>query len=739
MHSKIWITGYGIVSAIGVGKEETLASILESRSGIAPLRYLNTTHHEFPVGEVKLTNEEMCQRLSITSNQPVNRTALMGMMALEEALQHAHLPHNNLSSVALVSGTTVGGMDMSEQFYLDYINNDSRNDYIKIHDCGATTELMADHIGRFGSITTLSTACSSAANAILLGANMLRGGEAQCAVVGGSECLTKFHLNGFNSLMILDTHLCRPFDRYRAGLNLGEGAAFLVLETEEHARSRGVQPLAALSGYGNACDAFHQTASSPKGEGAFRAMSAALQMAGLTPDAIDYVNAHGTATPNNDSSESAAMRRLWSKHLPAISSTKSFTGHTTSASGAIEAVICLLAMQHRFLPPNLNFGTPDPDCIIPVQHLEKEVSLNHILCNSFGFGGNDTSFILSLPKVATSIPFPDRATPIYLFSTASINAQGFQYPCPSQTSHCERDMGEPLTSPFQRASDPDFKLYFSPLESRRMGRLLKRAIITSQKSLEKAHITQPDAIITGTGLGCIENTEYFLDSLCRDGEQLLKPTYFMQSTHNTIGSVVATRLKCHAYNVTYAHKETSFDSALHDALLQIGLGDIRSALVGAHDELTPSYYALLVKAGFLKGVPACEASTSFLLASKDSVSAQPICRLWGMKMHYHPTDDEIILSVEKMLSATPFTALSAIMVSTNGNPLHDTLILDCCKRNFPDIPLIPYKHIFGESYAASGVGLHVAAIQIANGIIKEPLLLLNYTDGNCCTLTLLSK
>ena len=396
MTNRILITGCGVVSAIGRGKAETLDALLNNRSGVGPLVYLKTEHKEFPVGEVKMSDNEMRKYLNISDNAITTRTALMGMIALDEALKEAKITSEMLHDVGFISGTTVGGMDMSEQYYLDYISSDAHKEYIAVHDCGSCSEMTADHFGKFAFATTLSTACSSAANAIILGANMIRCGEADIVVVGGSECITKFHLNGFNSLMILDTKPCRPFDATRAGLNLGEGAAYLVLETESSAKKRGVKAQAILSGYGNACDAFHQTASSPDGEGAYRAMKEALELADIQPDRIDYINAHGTGTPNNDLSESQAVRRLFGENIPPMSSTKQFTGHTTSASGSIEAVFCILALQNGFLPVNLNWSTPMEDGIIPVhQSVKKE--LKHILCNAFGFGGNDSSLLISKP------------------------------------------------------------------------------------------------------------------------------------------------------------------------------------------------------------------------------------------------------------------------------------------------------------------------------------------------------
>ena len=393
----ILITGMGVVSAIGVGQAETLDALLDNRSGVGPLAYLKTEHKEFPVGEVKLTDAEMRSRLGIPETAITTRTALMGMLALEEALRDARLTPDMLPQVGFISGTTVGGMDMSEQFYLDYISSEAHKEYIAVHDCGSCTEMTANRFGKFAFTTTLSTACSSAANAVILGANMIRCGEADIVVVGGSECITKFHLNGFNSLMILDTEPCRPFDATRRGLNLGEGAAYLVLESEESARRRGVKPEALLSGYGNACDAFHQTASSPDGEGAYRAMKEALELAGIKPAEVDYINAHGTGTTNNDASESQAMKRLFGDQVPPVSSTKPFTGHTTSASGSIEAVFCILALQHGFLPVNLNWAQPMEDGIVPVSKPTKK-ELKHVLCNAFGFGGNDSSLLLSKPE-----------------------------------------------------------------------------------------------------------------------------------------------------------------------------------------------------------------------------------------------------------------------------------------------------------------------------------------------------
>ena len=359
------------------------------------MSHLPSRHSELPVGEVPLSNAEMMRMLGVDDDIHLTRTALLGRLALREALHEAALTADALSEVPFVSATTVGGMDRRELFHSQEKDADFTHALIATHHCATSTEMIADHFGEFASLSTVSTACSSATNAIITGANMIRSGLADIVIAGGAESLSLFHLNGFNALMILDHHPCRPFDDERAGLNLGEGAAYLVMESSTSVKRRGVRPLARISGYGNACDAFHQTASSPNGEGAFLAMNEALSMAGMKPVDIQYVNAHGTGTPNNDMSESQAILRVFGDHYPPISSTKSFTGHTTSASGGIEAVICSLAITHQFLPVNLNWNNPIDQGIIPVTDSRPCTVIKNVLSNAFGFGGNDSSLIIS--------------------------------------------------------------------------------------------------------------------------------------------------------------------------------------------------------------------------------------------------------------------------------------------------------------------------------------------------------
>ena len=574
----IAVTGEGVISAIGFNKQEMLLSLQKKQSGIREMKHLQSTHLELPVGEVNLSNEEMKEMLNIPTSQMMSRTALMGMIAIRQAFQDASIDVDEIIAqkkkgkalkIVLISGTTVGGMDITEK-YFNNIDDDSDVEFLQHHDCGSCTNLMANYFGVFDEVTTLSTACSSAANAIIFGARLLKAGRADIVIAGGTEALSRFHLNGFNSLMILDENHCRPFDDTRAGLNLGEGAAFVVLESEEMACKRGVIPHVFLTGYGNACDAFHQTASSENGEGAYLAMKEAMEMAHLAPTDIQYINAHGTGTPNNDQSESVSIQRLFGDNLPLISSTKSFTGHTTSASGSIEAVICILAMQNHFVPANLGWKYQMTNGITPTLGVENIV-LEHVLCNSFGFGGNDSSLLFSShPIKEDDIEMSNTKKDIKVLSRVEI------------TSDTELD---------------GIKKYFKPLEVRRMGKIMKSSLVSSLEALEKAGIDKPDAIITGTMYGCLENSQLLLESLKQDGEVMLKPTYFMQSTHNTIGGNIAIKTKCHGYNVTYTQCMESLDWAIRDAEMLIQEGKAKTVLVGCHDESTDLFNSLLQRAG----------------------------------------------------------------------------------------------------------------------------------------------
>ncbi|MBW3545760.1 MAG: beta-ketoacyl-[acyl-carrier-protein] synthase family protein [Bacteroidetes bacterium] len=399
MAARVYISGWGIVSALGRGVSANLAALRSGQSGINHPQFLQTVHkHELVTGEVKFSNRELAKLAGLDANKVISRTALLGLLAAREAVETAGLTSQTLQQTGLISGTSVGGMDISELHYKELQQEHLLPEASVFlgHDCGSSTEIIARELGIKQHLSTISTACSSSANAIMQAARLIRSGAVQTMVAGGTDALALFTLNGFNALKILDPSWCRPFDVNRAGLNLGEGAAYLVLESEEQVAKRGAQVLAELIGWGNTNDAYHQTASSPEGKGAHAAMKKALEMSDKPWLTVDYVNAHGTGTANNDLSESTALRAMFGEQLPDYSSTKAFTGHTLGAAGGIEAVFSILAIHQNMKWPNLNLQQPmDLLAKQPLQQLKTGEAVNTVLSNSFGFGGNCTSLLFT--------------------------------------------------------------------------------------------------------------------------------------------------------------------------------------------------------------------------------------------------------------------------------------------------------------------------------------------------------
>ncbi|MCT1525189.1 beta-ketoacyl-[acyl-carrier-protein] synthase family protein [Sphingobacterium hotanense] len=389
------ITGMGIVSSIGLSVDENFQSLVNRRTGISYLENFQSKHAgHIKVGEIKVSNEEFQDRLKIPLGHSFTRTSLLGAYAAKQAIVDAGISDINSVRTGLISATSVGGMDTTEKHFKDFQDQAALQKFINSHNVGDSNNKIADYLGIRGMVTGISTACSSAANAIMLGSALIETGRLDRVIVGGTDALSKFTINGFNSLMILSDTDNTPFDQDRKGLNLGEAAAYLVLESEEQVQKENKQVLAYLCGYGNSNDAYHQTASSETGEGAYLAIEKALKKANLLAKDIDYINVHGTATTNNDLSEGRALQRIFDE-VPDFSSTKSFTGHTLAAAAAIEAVYSILALRAGMIFPTLNFKNKMEEFeLVPTTEL-REKNINHVLSNSFGFGGNCSSLIFS--------------------------------------------------------------------------------------------------------------------------------------------------------------------------------------------------------------------------------------------------------------------------------------------------------------------------------------------------------
>ena len=387
--TRVVVTGLGAVSPFGVGVKSFYAGLSAGTCAIRPITLIETDGFRCQIGgEVP----------DVVSTRPLRtRGDRLALMAAREALDDAGLDLAARTTAALVVGAVGGGMLEAEAWYWSRVRTG--------HPRGPVPALgsifpysHADALGHRlrlgGPRETVVAACSSGAAALALGAELITDGVTPVALCGGADTLTRICYMGFNALKLLDHEPCRPFDRDRRGMSIGEGAAFVVLESEAHARERGARSYVELAGHGMTTDAFHVTSPDPHGDGMIRAMRAALASARVEPRVVGYANAHGTGTAQNDRIEARALATVFGEGGLLLSSTKSMIGHTMAAAGSLEAVATVLAIVQDFIPPTANHQTTDPDVPFDcVPKLPRDLAVECAISNSFGFGGQNVTLL----------------------------------------------------------------------------------------------------------------------------------------------------------------------------------------------------------------------------------------------------------------------------------------------------------------------------------------------------------
>ena len=387
------VSGYGIVSSLGIGVESNEKALLLQEGGLCHAKQLESNYSDLLYfGEVSHSLDGLIDLIKSPINKPTcHRTNALSLIALEEAIASANLSEDQVRNAAFISASTVGGMCQEKDLY-HIVSGGENTDGIHVNSfsSGACTEYVAKHIGFTRYVDTINTACSSSANAIALGYQLIKLNKFDTVIVGGVDSLTKYSINGFNSLNLLSKGKCAPFDSNRDGINLGEAAGYLVLQKEDPS----VERKASISGFGNSNDAHHSTSISDEAFGPNLAIEGALKTSNLAADQIDYINAHGTATENNDTSESTAIFDQFGKDA-VFSSTKPFTGHTLAAAGVIEAIFSIFSIKNQVAWGNLSFNQKDEASQVTPITENTTLPIEHVLSNSFGFGGNCTSLIIS--------------------------------------------------------------------------------------------------------------------------------------------------------------------------------------------------------------------------------------------------------------------------------------------------------------------------------------------------------
>jgi 3-oxoacyl-(acyl-carrier-protein) synthase len=530
----IYLTGIGIISPIGHGCAETINSLRKNQTGIRPLTLFSVPHTPpLPVGEIEYP----------FSDSDIPRAHQMALLAAKDALADS----GGKTPDAVVVGVTTGGIAKTETNLkskafasLDY----------QYHSPGSVT----DHIARFcnckGPVLTVSTACSSGTAAIILATKILQSGLAKSVLAGGADALCRLTYHGFNALQLIDSNGARPFDLHRKGMSVAEGAAMLLLETADKIPENA---LAQILGTGLSCDAYHETAPHPEGRGAFEAMKAAINEAGLSPADIDYINLHGTGTIDNDLSEALAINRLFGKQKPKLSSVKGATGHPLAAAGAIEIAISTMCLSENLIPANSGWRFFDPKLNTTPVREPVEEKVHTILSNSFGFGGNNAALVIGTPRKtpAKHLHRPSSLMVVGACITGAGKTRGTidsffsGKTCQGMLSVSEISEGLPKK------------------QIRRLKRLPRIGLSLASAALEDSNSTlSPSSVFFSTGWGALSETDDFLMKLYKNNEKISSPMDFIGSVHNAPAGQIAIMHGATGPNVTMTGGNYSFEQAL---------------------------------------------------------------------------------------------------------------------------------------------------------------------------------
>lgn len=755
----IAITGIGLATPAGIGTDNAWSALLQGRTCLASLTLFESPRCGiYPVGQIR---DDLA---ALGAPRKASRNDQLAFLAAREAWSGAGLdrqpPDRNRSGIVL--GATVGGMLGSEACLERLVRTgDFKSGMLRHHEPASSTDLCSNALGLAGPSATISTACSSGAMAIAMAADLISSGDADIIVACGVDSLCRLTLNGFASLLLMDKAGCRPFDAHRAGMCLGEGAGALVLESERHARSRGAHIFAFIRGWSATCDAFHASAPDPEGRGAARAMRNALDAAGIDPGAIAYVNAHGTGTRDNDLAEARAMKAVFGADVPPFSSTKRFFGHALAASGAIEAAICALALCHDKAPPNPGFAEADPAIGLVPLTTPLAGPFNHVMSNSFGFGGNNVSIVLARNKELPARPArkrrPERSRPISVRALSFLSPAGNTFPEISRfgQNHPPEPRLIAIHPPLPAARIPayscdnsEIEADLDPIKHRRLNRMLKMLLACGRRStpdagqLFDARNPERVAVAIGTGFGCLEDAGAFVLNLFENQERMPMPARFIHSVHNAAAGQLAIDLHAGGLNGTFAHRDISFELALWQAAHSLDAEQSDLVLAGAADQHDP----FVLSAGrawkwwsentpaikpFVDGSPphcrplpgegAMLAALTRAEGPDAGLARVTAVSLGRRSLPFDPDAEARWIMGALETAGRP----DMILCGADGLQRHDNEFLAIARalgRIFGgQIPIAAYKHLCGDYYSASSFGF-AAAVGICSGALAPTCL-----------------
>jgi len=716
---RIWVTGIGVVSPLGRGAAETMDRLVAGDRAFGPLSLFSIEGSRSRIA-AEVADLRAAEVAPPGEDEGWSRTDAMAVLAVREALGQARV-HPGEDPVDLIVGGTTAGMFETEDL-LAWLSRDpgaiTPLKRMLSHPLSATADHVRSAVGPFRRIRSICSACSSGANAILLAAAWLRAGRSDRVVAGGADGLCRLTYTGFGALSALDPNPCRPFDKRRAGLNLGEGAGFLVLETEEAARARGATPIVELSGWAVGAEAHHITNPEKEGLTAARVMAAALARGGLTPADIDYVNAHGTATALNDAMESAALKACFGREVDRVpvSSSKGQIGHTLGAAGAIEAAITALAIARGVMPPTMGLEEVDPNCHLQHVTAAQRGPIRAAMSNSFGFGGTDSVLVFTEPE---RFPAPAEAgkRPVVVTGAASVGALGVMG---FEGSGAYLEAG-PAPSPAPIAFQASDHLDVG--RARRLDRAGKLVTVAISVALREAGMSElPAALanrtgaIVGASFGSVDASTAYMCRIYDKGAKYASPADFPNLVPSSPVGHAAIYLGFRGPVFAMADLGVTAESAIATALELISMdeGDIIAA--GSVEEASPMIERCLgpVCSGITQSGERSEGASVLLLEAEESAArrgARLLARvLWWASWRGNEED---------LLGEAPAPTAGAAVVTARED---DAAARWIARSAWADVPRLHASRRAGSHEGAGGIAAAAAVSAIARGELSSALV-----------------
>jgi 3-oxoacyl-[acyl-carrier-protein] synthase II len=718
---RLWITGLGLMTPLGADVETTWRALVQGQRAIAPITLFDASGQRSHLA---------AQVACVPVASPVgggSRTSAMAVRAAREAVGWARLDVRG-RRVGLVVGGTTGGMFETEELLALLHAEPERKDVFPqmlAHPLTATSERLNEALGPFCRIRTLSSACSSGANAIVAAASWLLDSDLDAVVAGGSDALCRLTVTGFNALGVLDPEPCRPFDLHRRGTSLGEGAGFVVIERAQDAMARGTLPVVELAGWALGSEAHHITNPLPDGGLIAELIETALDRAGLSPSDVDYVSAHGTGTPASDAAEASALTKALGAEIRRIpvSSSKAQIGHTLGAAGAIEAAISALTIRNRTLVPTAGLVEPDPAMkLVHVPRVGHPVERVRVaLSNAFGFGGMDTVLVLSEP--ARPVPVAGRAAPVVvreraiapvITGVAALGPWGLR-----SGAECANLMDG---APAYEAAPFDAEALLDPVRGRRLDKIASLATVAAECALRdaKAPVSQA-GLVLGNAFGNVDRCAAFLHRVFQAGPRSASPAEFPNLVPSSPVGHASIYLGLHGPAFAVSDLATSGQSAFAQAVQLLASGEASCMVAGAaepHSDIGDRVLAnLFVRGGPWNQVCRPDLAAAIVLETGAAAAAReaPILAKIDQVVEWQDNDDEAWNALRG--PATP--AAEVLLLGVPSSRMQKTGWA-ACKTLVCDSSM-------AASDAWGGVAIAIAASRIASRRIGQALILTNFS------------